>query len=364
MKVVRFFVVYLAFCFACIPGFGHKPNRESKEHDIKIVEAKIKTDEVETIGDAADDSCTYINKDHPSQSLIIGTDKKSGLAVYNLNGKRLQKLTDGNLNNVDIRYEFEFDNDDIALISSGNRSTNTLDFYYVDDDDAKVKRLAVGVHKAEIEIYGSCMYRSPKTEKMYVFANSKDGVVIQWEVKAKKRHLTLTKVRTFDVGTQVEGCVVDDELGRFYIGEEAVGIWQYGAEPKDGDARKQIDHTGAGGNLVADVEGLTIYRIKDNDGYLLVSSQGENAYNIYHRNDGTFVGKFQIMFEGKLVEDTDGIDVVSHRLNKEFPSGLLVAQDGSEANERQSFKYVSWDDLANQFSPPLKRAKKDPIIDN
>ena len=58
-------------------------------------------------------------------------------------------------------------------------------------------------------------------------------------------------VRTFNVGSQVEGCVADDEQGYFYISEEAIGIWKYGAEPEAGIARTQVDTTGAGGHLTS-----------------------------------------------------------------------------------------------------------------
>ncbi|PYK99620.1 MAG: hypothetical protein DME19_08030 [Verrucomicrobia bacterium] len=30
------------------------------------------------------------------------------------------------------------------------------------------------------------------------------------------------------------GCVADDELGLFYVAEEAAGIWKFGAEPDAG----------------------------------------------------------------------------------------------------------------------------------
>jgi 3-phytase len=327
-----------------------------------VIKAIAKTDDVETEGDAADDSCTYVHKDDPAQSLIIGTDKKSGLIVYNLSGKRQQRFLDGHQNNVDIRYEFDFDDDDIALISAGNRTTNTIDFYAVDDKNM-VKRLAVGVHDAGLKIYGSCMYRSPKSKKMYVFVTSKNGAVIQWEVSEKKKKLLLKSVRRFNVGTQAEGCVVDDDLRYFYVSEEKVGIWRYGADPKDGDSRQQIDRTGDGGHLVADVEGLTIYRIKDDDGYLLASSQGESAFNVYRRKSGDFLGKFRVVYDGKPIENTDGVDVTSHRLSEVFPNGLLVVQDGNRENARQSFKLVSWTELATSFSTPLKLSEKDPLVD-
>jgi 3-phytase len=128
MKFVSSLTLCLTLWLACLPILGNL--REASKNDVVVVQAVLKTDEVETEGDAADDSVTYVNEDKIAQSRIIGTDKKSGLAVYDLAGKRLQNFTDGNLNNVDLRYEFPLsDNDDeVVLISSGNRTTNTIDF--------------------------------------------------------------------------------------------------------------------------------------------------------------------------------------------------------------------------------------------
>lgn len=206
------------------------------------------------------------------------------------------------------------------------------------------------------------MYKNIKHDQIYIFGNSKDGEVVQWKVVSNAGNIpSLETVRAFDVGSQVEGCVADDLYGRFYIGEEQVGIWQYGADPDDGDERKLIDSTGPTGNLVADVEGLTLYRAQSK-GYLLASSQGEDAYNIYSRTSGSYIGKFQVIFEDQLVRDTDGIEATSHGLGKKYPKGLVVVQDGNKNHDRQSFKLVSWPDIALAFFPPLRMVDYDHIV--
>ena len=53
------------------------------------VAATIETEPMRTGGDSADDTTLWIDRSDPSQSLIIGTNKKRGLAVYDLNGKLL-----------------------------------------------------------------------------------------------------------------------------------------------------------------------------------------------------------------------------------------------------------------------------------
>jgi 3-phytase len=90
------------------------------------------------------------------------------------------------------------------------------------------------------------------------------------------------KVRSFDVGSQSEGCVADDELGHLYIGEEDRGIWKYGAEPTAGRGRTAVGTVGDG-HLVADVEGLSIAYGAAGSGYLIASSQGDSTFAVYER---------------------------------------------------------------------------------
>ncbi|MEE4195997.1 MAG: phytase, partial [Bacteroidales bacterium] len=51
--------------------------------------------------DAADDPAIWVNNENPEKSLVLGTNKVSGIHVYDLNGRELQFLEVGCLNNVD-----------------------------------------------------------------------------------------------------------------------------------------------------------------------------------------------------------------------------------------------------------------------
>jgi hypothetical protein len=163
-------------------------------------------------------------------------------------------------------------------------------------------------------------------------------------------------VREFDVGSQTEGCVADDLAARFYVGEEAVALWRYGAEPGDGEARVQVDTTDVGGHLVADVEGLALYTAQGGVGYLVASSQGADAYVLYERaGSNAYVGTFQIV-DGPAIDGTtgtDGIEVSNAALGAAFPFGVFVAQDGDNGEENQNYKLVPWESIAGSFEPPL-----------
>ena len=139
-------------------------------------------------------------------------------------------------------------------------------------------------------------------------------------------------VRSFDVGSQTEGIVADDEQAALYVGEEAVGIWRYGAEPDAGTARVQVDST-SGGHLTADVEGLAIYHASDGTGYLLASSQGSSEFVVYERQGGNdYVMTFEVGSGGGIdgVSGTDGIDVINVDLGPSFPMGAFAAQDNTQ----------------------------------
>lgn len=199
------------------------------------------------------------------------------------------------------------------------------------------------------------MYRSPFTGKFHYFVNSKNGEVEQWELfDDGSGKVDAIMVRAFDVGSQTEGCVADDEYAYLYIGEEDVGIWKYGAKPSDATARTQVDTTAPGGHVAADVEGLALYYIINNTGYLIASSQGSNEFVVYEREGTntyvmhTYVMTFKIEAANGVdgVTGTDGIDVTNSPLGPAFPKGLFVAQDGSNDVGSNNYKLVAWEAIA------------------
>lgn len=153
--------------------------------------------------------------------------------------------------------------------------------------------------------------------------NSQAGKVEQWELYDNgSGKVDALKARSFSVGSQTEGCVADDQAGYFYIGEEDVGIWKYGAEPNAGTARTLVDTAGTGRHLKADVEGLTIAYGNNGTGYLIASSQGDSTFAIYRREENNaFIKTFKIVAGHGIdaVSGTDGIAVTTVNLGTAFP---------------------------------------------
>ena len=246
------------------------------------------------------------------------------------------------MNNVDLRAGFSLGGQKATIVAAGNRADNSIAIYRVNASTRMLENVAAR-KIVTIPAYGSCLYLSQKTGKLYYFVASKTGEVEQWELFDSGGKVDAKSVRRFKVGTQLEGCVADDELGHVYIGEEAVGIWKFGAEPDSADSRVQVDRAGSGGNLVADVEGLTIAYGKDGTGYLIASSQGNNSFVVYRREqNNAYVKTFTIASHNGIdgVEDTDGIDVTMANLGPAFPLGLFIAQDGINDKGNQNFKLV------------------------
>jgi 3-phytase len=321
---------------------------------IKTVEATVETKPVPASGDAADDPAIWIHPEDRARSVVIGTQKQGGLGVYDLAGQEIQYLADGNMNNVDLRYGFSLNGKKVTIIAASNRSNDSIALYKMNPESRQLENVAARTIRVGLDVYGLCMYRSPAYNKYYVFINEKTGAVEQWEIFDNGNELVdATIVRRFSVSSQVEGCVADDLLGHFYLGEERVGIWKFGAEPNSGDAGQLIDTTKQG-NMTAEVEGLTIYYINETEGYLLASNQGNDTFTVHERaGENTYLGKFHIVANSKLkideVYDTDGIDVVNVSLGEAFPYGLFVAQDGEniDPDENQNFKFVPWEHIAD-----------------
>jgi len=342
------------------------PSEPRNQDPVVTVFATVETSPVRHSGDAADDPAIWIHPGDPAKSLILGDDKQGGLCVYGLDGKELQILDERkHVNNVDVRtglplagsFRDGTRHERVDLAAAANQTDRSLLFYKINPAS---RRLEAAGELAGIGIvpYGLCLYKSARSGKIHCFVNDRNGVTQQWELcDGGSGDVTGTKVREFDVGSQVEGCVGDDALGKFYIGEEDVALWMYGAEPADGDARVRIDKTGAGGHLTADIEGLAIYDAGGGRGYLLASSQGSNTFVVYDRaGTHAYVGTFRIA-DGAVdgVNDTDGIEVTSAALGPAFPKGLFVAQDGSNSRPaaNQNFKLVPWEEIASKFTPPL-----------
>lgn len=320
-------------------------------YEITKVKPTAQTTPVEHFGDAADDPAIWPNKSAPENSLILGTDKSSGLYVYNMQGETVQFIKSGRVNNVDISFDFDYLGKKIDLAAASNRTKNAITLYSI-NNTGEVTELA-DIQTGLPDVYGLCSYKSPIDNKHYVFINDESGKFEQYQVNAENGLLSGKLVREFSVPTQPEGCVANAKNQTLYLGEEGEGVWRISAEPKSSELELviKIDQE----ILFDDVEGLSIYH-GDNTDYLVVSSQGNNSYVLYDLKDLSLAGNFKVTanYQTKVdgTSETDGLAVSSFNFGGAYSDGLLVVQDGRNVmpSQPQNFKLISWSDIQSSLS--------------
>lgn len=302
------------------------------------VRAVGETTAVMSLDDAADDPAIWHNPRNGAASLIVATDKKAGLNVYGIDGKLRSTFPAGRVNNVDLRVVGKRI---VVAASDRNDVANAkLALFELDPITARLRKLA-RVDAGSGEAYGLCLYQ-PRRGRLSAFVVMKGGRIAQIEVAPDGGSAAI--VRSMVLKTQSEGCVVDDRTGQLYVGEEAVGIWRFGAKASDPIEAMPVAMVD-GQRLVADVEGLAIAPQGRRGGYLIASSQGDNAYVLWRLPLLTYVGRFRIS-PGTFgaTSETDGIEV-SARSFPGYPGGMFVAQDGDNSPAAQNFKLVRWADI-------------------
>ncbi len=340
MKLLSSFLIFSAVIF--LSACGTK---------VYVVYPDLETAPVANRGDAADDPAIYIHPSDRSKDAIIGTDKQKGLVVYNTEGAILHEYAFGRINNVDIRQNVTWMGNRITIVGGSNRSDNSIVFYRLNEMTLELYPLNNKPILSKVdEVYGFCLYQG---KDLFAFVVGKDGVVEQWKLlPTNKGNLSATLELSFDVGSQCEGMVADDELGYLYVGEEEIGIWKYNIANWN-EKKIKVALIAENNKLKADIEGLTMYYGKNEEGYLIASSQGNHTYAIYERQgDNKYIGSFRID-NSKDIDgtfDTDGIDVTAKAFGEQFPSGIFIAQDGKNGKEAQNFKVVDWSKIEKMIT--------------
>ncbi|WP_341904229.1 phytase [Sandarakinorhabdus limnophila] len=307
---------------------------------VPVVQTASVTADAETVAvksgdDAADDPAIWRNAANPAASLIVGTDKQAGLYVYGLDGQVRDFNNAGRVNNVDL-----VETPAGVIVAASDRSDEAkaqIALFRLNTTTARLEPIG-RVPAGAGEAYGMCLWATPRA--LTAFIVIKDGAIRQIELDVATASGRI--VRTMKLNTQSEGCVVDARTARLYAAEEDVGIWRFDARASGSTTAVKLAGVD-GKRLVADVEGLAIAAEgAGSGGWLVASSQGDNAYSVYRLADERFAGRFRIA-EGRLgsTQETDGIAAMTGDFGPAFPQGLMVAQDG-ENSPAQNFKLVGW----------------------
>jgi 3-phytase len=344
------------FCFAPLALLiltSCKPGTTTDTTEIKpvVITEPVKYD--------TDDPAIWVNKANPAKSLVIGTDKDAdgALYVYNLQGKIIaDKVVRGlkRPNNVDLAYGLMLNGKPTDIAITTERMSHKLRIYSLPDmkpvDNGGID-MFVGETGTEFrDLMGISIYTA-KYGKMYAIVGRKSGpktggyiwqYLLGDDGKGSVKATLVRKFGEYSGKKEIESIAVDNELGYIYYSDEQVGVRQYYADPEKG--KKQLSIFGTTG-FAADHEGISIYKLTDSTGYILVSDQGANRFQIFSRE-----GTKQNPFEHKLLKianvqarESDGSDVVNVPLNDTFKHGLFVVMSTDK-----TFHYYRWEDIAGK----------------
>jgi len=316
------------------------------------------TDVVENYGDAADDPAIWVNKNNPSKSLVIGTNKKGSLNTYNLQGELVASHKVGRVNNVGVAYNWAPQHD-IAVAS--NRSSNSMSVFFIDKKTGELT-FNTNIPTPLTDIYGLCAFSN--NNHTQVLVNSTDGRYLHYQLNTLEdaSRVSATLIHDFELPSQPEGCVVDTDTQIAYLGEESAGIWALDVSAAETIPSSTLSKTFNKTPMLiipiktpvtADIEGLSLFDV-DGVRYLVASSQGNNQYAVYEsKAPYSLVGMISIgaNYDKGIdgVSETDGLETTNANLGGPFKNGLLVVQDGRNVmpSQRQNFKFVAGDDLAD-----------------
>jgi 3-phytase len=300
------------------------------------VMASVETTPVDSTDDAADDPAIWVHPIDASKSLILGTDKQAGIGVYNLAGEQVQFFAFGRPNNVDVRQDVMLQNSSRDIGAFSDRATNTVGWFTI--DESGIEYLAS--FPAQDEPYGFCLGTHAGT--VSAFVTYKNGLLEQYALQ-DAAVLDMPLVASYQLDSQLEGCVYDEPSDTLFVGEEEHGIWAFADVPTGLTTPTLIDVVDSKNGITADIEGVSVYR--GEQAYLVVSSQGNDSYALYDlAAPYAFRARFRIT-AGDVIDgaqETDGIESTAATLPG-YPKGLLVVQDGFNNDGLQNFKYVHAD---------------------
>ena len=336
--------------------------------DYVEVEAIYETPPVVTKGDAADDPAIWLNKSNPSNSIVFGTDKKSGIYSYNLQGQELGYTNLGNINNIDTRTINVGDDENISdftFLFASNRTLGSVDLWVFEDNEIrqklennswKVPSKPSFRGKSDIIVYGICAGIDAKYGLVAFLTEDTGPRVEVWNLTEDGLNL----ITTFNNGGESEGCVYDDQNRTLFISEEEVrGVLKAYRLDDSFDFSEPYIVDSRDGQIGGDPEGVSLYKTPNNSGYLILSSQGDSKFNLYDRNyPYDYITSFRIGSSKSIdnVTDTDGIETINFKLSDEYPEGIMIAQDGYNKaglwSKKQNFKFVSFQDILEAVDVP------------
>ncbi len=304
----------------------------------------------EVVPNDTDDPAIWVNPKDSSEVFVIGTDKHEktgGLYLYDMEGKIVNQVTPlDRPNNVDIAYGFNLDGRivDIAVVTE--RGTDKIRVFTLPD--------LKPIDNGGIPVFEGEKDRSPMGIALYTKADSTGNKIqaivgrktgesgrylFQYDLVDNGGTVVGKKVREFgkfEGGKEIEAIAVDNQLGYVYYSDEGFGIHKYYADPANGNQELAVFGKT---DFKRDHEGIAIYQSSDSTGYIIVSNQQNNSFNIYPREGvAGNPNQHQLITEVPVsAVECDGADAISLPIGSKFPKGMLVAMSNGMV-----FHYYDW----------------------
>ncbi|TRX58694.1 phytase [Fulvivirga sp. M361] len=348
----KLLLIYLVAAFAACQPAKNAPT----ESDLNITSLIKPTIITQRVAHDTDDPAIWINKKDAAKSLIIGTDKGDdngigALYVFNLEGKIVDTVSNiKRPNNVDIAYDFEFSGQHIDIAVCTERNTNSIRVFKLPEmepvDNGGIPVFEQDSLRAPM---GIALYTRQPDGKIYAIVSRKfgpaNGYLGQYELYEENGSVEGNLVRSFGKFSgikEIEAIAVDNELGYVYYSDENVGVRKYYAHPDSGNVELALFGKE---RFTRDHEGISIYKTSDSTGYILVSDQQANTFQVYSR-EGTGDNPHQHTFMKTVflsTSESDGSDVTNVPLNSGFQRGLFAAM-----SDDGTFHFYKWQDIAGE----------------
>ena len=281
-----------------------------------------------------------------------------------MQGKSLQFLPDGKMNNVDLRDGFKLGGERVVLVTASDR-TQQGGRDLSPRHCKRAPRQCRGWNPGDRPLGSIRPVHVPKCEvgpAICVCQRSGRSRPAMGTGRDARRQGSHQAGARHKFGSQTEGCVADDRSGTLYVGEEDIGLWRVAADPVRGAAPVAVDKVAANPKIKDDIEGVGIYDLGGGRGYIVASSQGNNSYAVYRREgDHAYLGSFSVIADPAKgidgISETDGLEVTSANLGPGFEHGAMIAQDGRNVMpaENQNFKMVPWAAIAAALNLEVRR---------
>ncbi len=358
--------IFLRYLLACLVFivFGNSCNSGKKMNYSNpdsgdVIQPAVITDTTLT---NTDDPAIWINKENKDSSLIIGTDKdpeNGGIYAFNLKGKIVRTaLGLKDANNVDAAYRLKFNGKHVDIAVTTERYRHRIRVFSLPDLKA-IDGGGIPVFQGDKKTYrqpmGIGLYTRPSDHAIFAIVSRKRGPrngYLQEYLLKDNGHGQITgklvrKFGQFSGKKEIEAVAVDNELGYVYYCDETAGIRKYYADPERGN--RELAFFGQE-DFKRDNEGIAIYNLTDSTGYIIVSDQQANRFNIYPRegsgNDHDSYKKTVSIYLS--TDESDGSEVTNISLPG-YPHGLFVAM-----SDNQTFQYYRWQDIAEKYGLKVK----------